>query len=174
MSGIDGVRPNEVSRRTLIAGAVWSVPTVMVLTATPAFAASSDRATGQSVTETSFWASQGAGSGNTQHWLYGEVHAQLGNVWPNVDGATFYATVLLIRVADAAGKPVSDHEQSITLTPVSVSKYGHAVFSYKSATNLPLGTWKLTYSVSAKNPSGLLIPPGVLSGSTTQTVTYYG
>jgi len=174
MSGIDGVRPNEVSRRTLIAGAVWSVPTVMVLTATPAFAASTDRATDQSVTETSFWASQGTNSSNTQHWLYGEVHAQLSNVWPNTDGATFYATVVLIRVADADGNTVNDNQQSITLTPVTVSSYGHATLSYKSATNLPLGTWKLTYSVSAKSPSGLLIPPGPQTGSTTQVVTYYG
>jgi hypothetical protein len=33
--------PSQVSRRTLIAGAAWAVPTVAVLSATPAFAASS-------------------------------------------------------------------------------------------------------------------------------------
>jgi len=36
----DSGRPNAVSRRTLIAGAAWAVPTVAVLSATPAFAAS--------------------------------------------------------------------------------------------------------------------------------------
>lgn len=35
-----GGLPNAVSRRTLIAGAAWAVPTVAVLSATPAFAAS--------------------------------------------------------------------------------------------------------------------------------------
>ena len=41
MSESAGPRPvSKVARRTLLAGAAWAVPTVAVLSATPAFAAS--------------------------------------------------------------------------------------------------------------------------------------
>lgn len=93
---------SKVARRTLIAGAAWAVPTVAVLSATPAFAASSSL-TKVAVTTPS----PGAGFWN------GELHLSYASVFydPNVWGVSAYPTtanvVWSVKVKNAVGTVVA-------------------------------------------------------------------
>lgn len=95
-------RPSTVSRRTLIAGAAWAVPTVAVLSATPAFAAS------MSLTKAAITVP----SPQANSWNDGKVHLNYASVFydPKIWGVSPYPTtanvVWSVKVKNAAGTVV--------------------------------------------------------------------
>jgi len=100
----DDTRPvSKVARRTLIAGAAWAVPTVAVLSATPAFAASS------SLTKVAITVP----SPQANSWNDGKVHLNYAAVSydPNAWGVSPYPTtatvIWSVVVKNAAGTVVA-------------------------------------------------------------------
>lgn len=156
------VEPGLPSRRTVVAGALWATPVVMGLAATPAFAASGDAADLTIAVEGIVTnVGKSGGSPPTKRWIYGEINAQLSNTWPSESGATFTATVTFTRIRDELGNPVSDGVHTVTATPATVAKYGHARLVYESVENFALGDWQVSYTVSATSePGGQNIKPG--------------
>jgi len=163
----------KVARRTLIAAAAWSVPTVAVLAATPAFASSIGTV---SISVTDFTVAQDSDSLPLplDHWLTGKIVVKLTNTGGNVDSATVSATVEFVRIKNAFGQAVNSGHHSKVLTPIAVAANGSANFSYASNHNLTLGTWRITYTVTAKTSDKPSVQPGTLSASLTQVVTLLG
>lgn len=163
----------KVARRTLIAAAAWSVPAVAVLSATPAFASSIGTV---SISVTDFTVSQKSDNLPIplDHWLSGNIKVKLTNTGGNVDPATISATVVFVRIKNALGTPVSSGEHSKVLTPITVAANGTATFNFVSNHNLALGTWRITYTVSAKTSDKPNVQPGPLSAALTQVITLLG
>lgn len=163
----------KVARRTLIAAAAWSVPTVAVLAATPAFASSIGTV---SISVADFTVSQESDSLPIplDHWLSGSIKVKLTNTGGNVDSATFSVTVTFVRIKTALGSPTTSGQHSKVLTPTVVAANGSATFNFVSNHNLALGTWRITYTVTAKTSDKPSVQPGPLSASLTQVITILG
>ncbi len=145
----DDARPvSKVARRTLIAGAAWAVPTVAVLSATPAFAASSSL-TKVAVTTPS----PGAGFWN------GELHLSYASVFydPNVWGVSPYPTtanvIWSVTVKNAAGTVVA------TLVDNRPAALGSWITDSVSSGSVPLDSG--TYTVVAEVVSVVFAPATV-------------
>lgn len=149
----DDARPvSKVARRTLIAGAAWAVPTVAVLSATPAFAASSSLT--KEAVSAAYAPNVGTSAGKISLWS-----AQV-KYDPNAWGVAWnaYPTTAVVKwrvvVLNSAGTVVATlvDEHSVTLVPWgSESKDG--------SVNVPAGS----YTVVTQITSATFTPPTVNS-----------
>lgn len=143
--------PSSLSRRTVARGAAWSVPTIAVLGAAPALAASSGACSSSAYPDGTFRVADNVTSGE-----YTEFPVSLRNACTSV--AIPAGTIVTLQLTNDN----TDNGQYKTVTSTQYATTGPT--SYTTATPDQTATWTFTTTADIPGSGTLLLPVYVTNG----------